>query len=143
MVNISTSNLIKDMLGNNQDSAQVSGIKQKIESGEMISDHFVNQLMQERLSRIDCKSMGFCLEGYPRSENQNKFMKSVLEIEPDIVFVLDCPDHIIQKRLNKYKYDPISGRMYSEFEIKAINQASLENRLLDLPNETTETIKTR
>jgi adenylate kinase len=95
MANVSTSNLIKDMLGNSNNSSQHGTVKQKIESGEMISDHMINELMQERLSRIDCKSMGFCLEGYPRTEVQSKFMKNVLRMEPDIVFVLDCPDHII------------------------------------------------
>jgi adenylate kinase family enzyme len=87
--------------------------------------------------------MGFCLEGYPKTEEQNQYLKDIIKIRPDIVFVLDCPDHIIQQRLKKFKCDPVSGRMYSDSEIKELTSASLVNRLTDLPNETEETIKTR
>lgn len=69
MAHISTSNLIKDSLGSHPDKLLANRIKDKLQSGDMVVDNFINNLMKTRLERIDCKSMGFCLEGYPRTEN--------------------------------------------------------------------------
>ena len=143
MVHISASNLIKEHLNNEKNPIEASRLKEVLQHANMIPDDFVNTAMKERLSKIDCRSMGFCLEGYPRTEAQNSFMKNVLRLKPDIIFVLDCPDHVIHSRLKLYRQDPITGRMYSQTEIKQINQANLEHRLKDLDNESEEIIKTR
>ena len=57
--------------------------------------------------------------------------------------MLDCPDAIVMKRLQNFKFDPISGRMFSENEISRLDNKALEIRLKDLPNETDEIIKRR
>jgi len=100
MAHISTSNLIKDALNDHTDKWFANRMKENLQSGDMVVDDFINGIMKERLNRVDCKTMGFCLEGYPKTEAQNKFLKEVIKIQPDIVFVLDCPDHIIYERLN-------------------------------------------
>ena len=46
----------------------------------MVVDDFINSIMKDRLTRIDCQSMGVCLEGYPRTEKQNKFLKEVIQM---------------------------------------------------------------
>ena len=117
MAQVSVSNLIKDTINNQHDSVLGNKLRKTLENGDMVTDDFINNLMLERLNKVDCKSMGFCLEGYPRNQNQRNFMRDVIKIHPDIVFVLDCPDHIVVRRMNQYKYDPITERIYSEQEI--------------------------
>lgn len=143
MAHISASNLIKEHLNNEKNPIEVNRLKEILQNANMIGDDIINRIMQERLSKIDCRSMGFCLEGYPRTEGQNNFLRDVMKIKPDLIFVLDCPDHVIQSRLKLYRQDPITGRMYSQTEIKQINQANLEHRLKDLDNESETVIKTR
>lgn len=143
MAHISTSSLIKDSLNDHDDKWFYNRMVENLQSGDIINDEFINTLMKKRLSKVDCQTMGFCLEGYPKTESQNKYLKEKIKIQPDIVFVLDCPDHIIMQRLQRYKFDPVTGRMYSEGEIKKLNSTSLLNRLTDLPDETESSIKTR
>lgn len=143
MVHVSASNLIKEYMNNEKDPIKANGLMDILQQGNMIGDETINAIMKERLSKIDCQSMGFCLEGYPRTEGQNSFLKNVLKIKPDIIFILECPDDVISSRLKLYRQDPITGRMYSQTDIKQINQANLEHRLKDLDNESDEIIKTR
>jgi adenylate kinase family enzyme len=80
MAHISTSNLIKDALNNHEDKWFANRMKESLQSGDLVGDDFINQIMEERLNRIDCQTMGVCLEGYPRSENQNKHMQEVIKM---------------------------------------------------------------
>ena len=107
------------------------------------SDDFVNKVMGERLMQVDCKVLGFCLEGYPRTEPQYKHLNEVLEIQPDLVLVLNCPEEVLMKRFKHYKYDPLTDRMYSEEEIKQITHVTVLNRLKELPNNSDEIIQKR
>lgn len=143
MVHISTSSLIKDALNDHEDKWFANRMKENLQTGDMVKDNFINEIMAKRLSRADCKTMGFCLEGYPKTEAQNNYLKKVIKLQPDIVFALDCPDHIIQQRLTNNKCDPVTGRMYSELEIQNLNSTSLLNRLTDLPDQTEEIINSR
>lgn len=99
--------------------------------------------MHERLSRVDCRALGFVADSYPRTEEQYKFLKDNLNFEPDIVIVLDCPDETIMKRHKEYKVDPITGRLYSLQEIQDMSHPSVANRLKDMPSESEESMKNR
>lgn len=68
MAHISASNLIKDALNDHQDKWFANRMKENLQTGDFVKDDFINKLMEERLTRVDCRAMGFCLEGYPRSE---------------------------------------------------------------------------
>lgn len=103
----------------------------------------MNKLVKERLNEIDCKSQGFIIDGYPRTENQYKFMKDELEIEPDLVLALDCQDDVIMQRHKEYRVDPVTGRLYSMQDITEISHPSVSNRLKELPHESEQNMKKR
>ncbi len=64
-------------------------VRPYLEAGKLVPDDITNAMMRERLSRGDCKK-GYILDGYPRDEEQMKFLEAnetlthVLSIEiPD------------------------------------------------------------
>lgn len=68
MAHISASNLIKEHLNNERNPIEANRLKEILQNANMVGDDVINRIMQERLSKIDCRAMGFCLEGYPRTE---------------------------------------------------------------------------
>ena len=56
---ISTGDILRDVAQTNEK------INKKLSRGELISDEIITELLEERLSKEDCKD-GFILDGYPR-----------------------------------------------------------------------------
>jgi adenylate kinase len=78
MVHISASNLVKEYSNNEKNPIEANRLREVLQNANMVGDDIINRIMKERLSKVDCRSMGFCLEGYPRTEAQNNYMKNVL-----------------------------------------------------------------
>ena len=73
---ISTGDILrKSFLETNQISKQ---LKQTMDSGNLVSDDSLNQIIEDRLSSDDCKK-GFILDGYPRTIIQKNFLNQYLE----------------------------------------------------------------
>lgn len=53
-------------------------LKKIMDSGDLVSDQILNEIMSIRLNNLDCKK-GFILDGYPRTLMQNKFFHEYLE----------------------------------------------------------------
>jgi adenylate kinase family enzyme len=99
--------------------------------------------MGERLKRVDCRTLGYCVEGFPRSENQYRYFSETLNHQPDGVFVLTAPDSVILRRMRKSKFDPLTGRVYSQEDARMIKQHSMDFRLVDLEEDSETSFKTR
>jgi adenylate kinase len=72
---ISTGRLLRDAI--QQKSAVGLSAKSLIESGQLISDEIVVDLVAERLGRQDCKG-GFILDGFPRTIRQAVALDEIL-----------------------------------------------------------------
>lgn len=72
-------------------------IEECIAKGELVPDKITNLVVEERLSRPDCKN-GFVLDGFPRNLDQSKFLDSVTDIDKAIM--IDLEDEEIIKRLS-------------------------------------------
>lgn len=83
------------------------------------------------------------VDGYPRTEEQYKFMKEELDFEPDLVLVLDCSDDVIMQRHKEFRVDPVTGRLYSLQDISEISHPSISNRLKELSHESDKNMKKR
>lgn len=68
---ISTGEILRDAAEKDND------IKQKLASGELISDDVINKLLYIRLSNADCKK-GFILDGYPRKIDQAYALEAMM-----------------------------------------------------------------
>lgn len=80
------------------------GIKAQsfVDSGELVPDQLVEELVQERLSQPDTKS-GWILDGFPRKVTQAVFLQELLQkmnVPTDEKVVnLDVPDDVVVARL--------------------------------------------
>ena len=70
-------------------------IKRIVDSGGLVSDEIVEQIVRDRLSMHDW-NYGFILDGFPRSESQASFFLESYDI--DAVIYIDVSDDVVMKR---------------------------------------------
>ncbi|PLX21310.1 adenylate kinase [Candidatus Parcubacteria bacterium] len=64
-------------------------IEKLINSGKLVPDDITNEIVKERLQKDDC-SMGFILDGFPRTLNQAQFLSSFININLALeIFISD------------------------------------------------------
>lgn len=85
-------------------------VKSIMESGGLIPDETMIELVDERIHKPDC-AHGFLLDGYPRTVKQAKSL-AMTGIKLDAVIELDVPDEELLKRLTGRRIHPASGRVY-------------------------------
>ena len=91
---ISTGDLLRDASKGNTELDLK--IKQLMESGSLIPDEIVLELLKERLLQDDCKN-GYILDGFPRNVSQAKTYDQMLEemkFDHGIVIYLDVPKEL-------------------------------------------------
>ncbi|BAY31418.1 adenylate kinase [Nostoc carneum NIES-2107] len=72
-----------------------------VDSGELVPDELVQDLVQERLGQADAQS-GWILDGFPRKVSQAEFLAKLLESihqAGERVVNLDVPDDVVVARL--------------------------------------------
>lgn len=69
-----------------------------ISKGHLVPDEVTNAIVKDRIQQPDC-SVGFVLDGYPRTESQAQFLHTITDI--DIAIVIDISDAIAMERLSQ------------------------------------------
>ncbi|MFT4622306.1 MAG: adenylate kinase [Myxococcota bacterium] len=85
-----------------------------MKSGQLVPDEVVIGLVRERLG-MDDVSVGFMLDGFPRTVPQAEALDAALRadgIELDAVVVLDVDDGLIVNRITGRRTDPVTGDIY-------------------------------
>lgn len=106
-----------DMLRSEMESGSDLGneVKDVINSGKLVDDTLMNQIVKERLSKSDAAD-GFILDGFPRTLNQSKALDEILKSmgrKIDNVIYVDVPEHVIVERLSARRMCPKCGRNYN------------------------------
>ena len=70
-------------------------IKRIVDSGNLVPDEMVNQIVSKRLDEHDW-NYGFILDGFPRSEVQAKFFLENYDVNG--VIYIDVPDEVVISR---------------------------------------------
>ena len=104
---ISTGNIIREEVKSGSELGKK--VKSVIESGALVSDELVIDLVRKRLEADDCKN-GFILDGFPRTIPQAEALKEISEI--DVVLELHVPDEKIIKRMSGRRTCPSCGATY-------------------------------
>lgn len=84
--------------------------KKVMDSGALVSDDIIIDLVQERLRLPDCSS-GYLFDGFPRTIPQAEAMKSA-GVALDYVLEIDVPDTEIIERMSGRRVHAASGRSY-------------------------------
>ncbi len=81
-----------------------------MESGGLVSDDLIINLVKERLEQPDC-AKGFLFDGFPRTIPQADAMKAA-GVKLDYVLEIDVPFEAIIERMSGRRSHPPSGRTY-------------------------------
>jgi adenylate kinase len=85
-------------------------VKEIMNSGGLVSDDIIIDLVKERISQPDCEN-GFLFDGFPRTIPQADAMKEG-GVKLDHVLEIAVPDEEIVSRLAGRRVHPASGRVY-------------------------------
>ena len=92
-----------------EDSESGRRIKGYVEKGLLVPDNIVNDVLKQRLAKLQGK--GFILDGYPRTVEQAKNLEKIAKI--DVVILLMVPDWIIVERLSTRRICKNCGAVYN------------------------------
>ena len=96
---ISTGDILREAVASG--SAVGKRAKAIMDSGELVPDEVVIEIVRERLARADCKT-GFVLDGFPRTQKQAAALDKLLEAggrEPVRVVALRVAEDELRKRI--------------------------------------------
>ncbi|HEX4856275.1 MAG TPA: adenylate kinase [Limnobacter sp.] len=84
--------------------------KKVMDSGGLVSDEIIINLVKERLKEADCAN-GYLFDGFPRTIPQAEAMKEA-GVKIDYVLEIDVPHEAIIDRMSGRRTHPASGRTY-------------------------------
>lgn len=104
---ISTGNIIRAQIK----SGTELGLRVKaiVESGALVSDELVVELLKDRISQPDCAN-GFVLDGFPRTIPQAEALEKICAI--DAVLEIYVPDEKIISRMSGRRTCPACGASF-------------------------------
>ncbi|AKC59873.1 adenylate kinase family protein [Blochmannia endosymbiont of Polyrhachis (Hedomyrma) turneri] len=107
---ISVGSMLRDFM--NTDSNNLSNmVKNTINSGHLVSNEIVINLVKKRFKNRDYYKNGFILDGFPRTFTQAHAMKEI-GISIDFVLIFSISEQLIIQRISgRYLHVP-SGRIY-------------------------------
>ena len=120
IVQISTGDMLRDAVSSETNLGLEA--KSYMNKGELVPDSVVIGIIEERITKPDCKS-GFILDGFPRTSEQASALDDILgkhSLKMNHVIYFDVPDAELIKRLLKRAED--EGRADDNIE-------TIENRL--------------
>lgn len=88
--------------------------KQYLDEGALVPDEVTNGIVEERLSKDDCKK-GFLLDGFPRTIPQAEALQEItrkLDKSIDYVIHVDVPKEKLLERLTGRRVCPTCGATY-------------------------------
>lgn len=138
---ISTGEILRTAIQNGSDLGKQ--VKAIVDSGQLVPDDIVIQLVQERLKQPDTKN-GFLLDGFPRTEAQAEALQTVSDI--DYVIDIDVAEDEVVKRLSGRRIHPASGRTYHVIfqPPKVADKDDVTGEpLIQRPDDSEETIRRR
>ena len=105
---ISTGNMLRDAMNHNTPLGEQ--VRQIMDSGMLVPDDVVMDLVSSRVRRDDCKN-GFILDGVPRTLSQAEAIDAA-GITVDYVISIEIDDAVIESRMTGRRVCPKCGASY-------------------------------
>ncbi|XP_038559288.1 adenylate kinase 8 [Micropterus salmoides] len=102
-------------------------IQSYLDDGRPVPDSLVLQVLEERLSRVDCSCRGWILHGFPFDLQQAKGLQKS-QHQPNRVFFLELTDDVCLERITLRATDPVGGQRFHAVSRPAPS-AEVQNRL--------------
>ena len=108
IVSISTGNIIREALRKGTELGRKA--KSYMDSGALVPDDIVIDIIKERLKKEDCRS-GFILDGFPRTVPQAEALDK-MSVVIDKVIEIYVPDEKIMERMSGRRVCEVCGASY-------------------------------
>ncbi len=109
---VSTGDILREAV--HEGSALGRKVRAFLESGGLVPDELMGEVVQDRLSRADARG-GFVLDGFPRTVVQVTTLDRVLGhlgVALDRAFFFEAPEHEVVRRLSGRRVCPQCGSLY-------------------------------
>lgn len=106
---ISTGDIFRDNIKDKTELGQK--VEKIINSGALVPDEVTNEIVKDRLSKIDCQN-GFILDGFPRNLSQARFLNDFVEI--DLALEIWISDEEAVKRISSRRVCPSCGAVVTK-----------------------------
>ena len=111
---ISTGDLLRKAVNDQTELGNM--VKETMESGQLVSDDIVLQLLEKRITEADCQN-GYILDGFPRTVNQaQSYLQLLAKLNRplgDIIY-LDASKEVIKTRIIGRLSCPACGAVYND-----------------------------
>ncbi len=114
---VDTGSLLRENIKNETEFGKVA--KSFIDKGQLVPIEVVQSVINERISREDCKN-GYILDGFPRSLEQAEALKKMWENSPfkfekseKVAVYFDIPMDVLVERLVNRRSCPKCGKIYN------------------------------
>jgi adenylate kinase len=139
LVHISTGDLLRDHVKRGTELGRTA--KQYMDSGKLVPDSIIIDIVQDRLSQTDCRNLGWLLDGFPRTRAQALAL-GAMGVQPDKFIALDVPDHLLVERVTGRRTDPATGKIY-HMKFNPPTDTDVAKRLVQRADDNEETVRTR
>jgi adenylate kinase len=138
-----------DILRKNRAEGTELGEKAKsyMDSGKLVPDDLIVEMMADAI--LKAGSVGFVLDGFPRTVNQAEELDKNLEslgIKIDLIVDLKIDDSVIMNRMTGRRSCPKCGAVYHVENLKPKVEGRCDNdgaELVQRPDDTPEVVKQR
>jgi adenylate kinase len=115
--------------------------KDFMDSGKLVPDDVIIGIVKDRLEEEDCKTMGWLLDGFPRTQAQAKALEEA-GVTADCFLFLDVPDEVLVERVVGRRTDPVTGKIY-HMTFSPPEDDDIASRLEQRSDDTEEKVKVR
>ncbi|XP_026199385.1 adenylate kinase 8 [Anabas testudineus] len=113
-------------------------IQPYLDDGRPVPDTLVLQVLEQRLSRMDCSCRGWVLHGFPCDLQQAQSLQ-MSQHQPNSVFVLELTDDVCLERITLRATDPVSGERFHAMTRPAPS-SQVQNRLKTRPEDSIQIV---
>ena len=116
---ISTGDLLRKAVNDQTELGNM--VKETMESGQLVSDDIVLQLLEKRITEADCQN-GYILDGFPRNiEQAYKYDEILKDLNQELGYViqLDIDEETLEKRITGRRICEDCGSVYN---INSLNE---------------------
>lgn len=139
---ISTGDMLRKEIKSGSELGKIT--KSIMDSGKLVEDSLIMQLVSKRIKEKDCKN-GYLFDGFPRTIPQAEAMKSE-KILVSLIINIIVEDKDIIERITGRRVHLASGRTYhlkyNPPKIHGLDDIT-GDELVQRPDDTTETVKER
>ncbi|HPF17145.1 MAG TPA: adenylate kinase [Thermotogota bacterium] len=129
---ISTGDMLRDAVS--AGSALGKKVQSVMESGQLVSDDLLYDLVEDRLSKKDCMN-GFILDGFPRNVKQANDLDKILNelnLNLSAVVFLDVSEEEVVNRISSRRVCPKCSKVYNLISLKPKNDMLCDDDGIEL-----------